>query len=288
MISSKDLNTQIHIMILKDFIITFLTKRKSEFNISPIKLSKEEIILLTKAYKDVYKYLNKLEESSMFKDLPVFVKKPGIRSELSEGTVYHLINEGLILEELVNPVLNRNKADILAEDRNSDEVKIEIKGTGLWEFSQLTKKDVNADYLIWVNYGNYINDDNKENIDVYILKNPKDTGIKPDKISLKKFIDSVGNYLELVEIDPLQFKVIRRQHSVESSKTFKKMIKNQEKRISRIQILGILAINGMEAELEIFKALKDDNKARDKFRQLVQENKKLQDYVIEESLENRF
>ena len=229
-----------------------------------------------------------MEESSTFKTLPVFVKKPGIRSELSESTVYHFINEGLILEELENPELNRNKADILAEDRNSNEIKIEVKGTGLWEFSQLTEKDAMADYLIWVNYGNYINDDNKENIDVYILKNPKDSGVKPDKISLKKFVDLVGNYIELVEIDPIQFKVINRQYSIDSFKILKNMTNGKEKLIGRIQILGILAINDMEKELEIIKELKDDNKAREKFRELVEYNKKLQDYITEENLENRF
>ena len=219
--------------------------------------------------------------------MPVFIKKPGIRSELSESIVYHFINEGLILEELRNPELNRNKADILAKDKQSNEIKIEVKGTGLWEFSQFTEKDVNADYLIWVNYGNYINDNNKETIDVYILKNPRNSRLKPDKISLRKFVYLAGDSIELVEIDPIRFKVIKRQYSLNNFKEQKYLTKKKEKLIGRIEIIGVLAMNNMMKEVDIIKDLKDDNKAREKFREFKEKSKELNDYIKEKNLEMR-
>ena len=219
--------------------------------------------------------------------MPVFIKKPGIRSELSESIVYHFINEGLILEELRNPELNRNKADILAKDKQSNEIKIEVKGTGLWEFSQFTEKDINADYLIWVNYGNYINDDNKETIDVYILNNPRNSKLKPDKISLRNFVSLAGDSIELVEIDPIQFKVIKRQYSLNNLKEQKDLTKKKERIIGRIEIIGILAMNNMMKEVDIIKDLKDDNKVREKFREFKEKSKELNDYIKEKNLEMR-
>ena len=250
---------------------------------SPIKLSKQEIILLMEAYKKVYKYINELEESLDYQSLPIFVKRPGIRSELSESTIYHFMNEGLILKNLKNIRMNRNKADILAEDAKANEKKIEIKGTGVWEFSQLSEKDINADYLIWVNYGNYIIEDTKTTIDIYILNKPKESLIKPNKISLNKFISIVGDKLELVEIDPIKFKIINKQFSIKKSMKSARP-KKINKRLSRVEIIVILAINGMEKEYEEIRKIENDSEAIDKFKEYVSSNELLEKYLIENNI----
>lgn len=254
---------------------------------APIKLSKEEIVHLTKAYKEVYKFINALKLSNEYNSLPVFVKKPGIRSELSESTIYHFIKEGLIMQELKNPEISRGIADILAYDSDSNEKKIEIKGTGIWEFSQLSQKDLDADYLVWVNYGNYINDDNKDSIEVYILKDPKESVLKPDKTSLRKFVNLVGDSLELIEINPIQFKVINRQYSLDKFKNLRNETSKRKNFLNRIEIIGILAINDLEKEFEFIREAKDNNEAREKFREFIKRSKKLQDYIKKKNLENR-
>jgi len=46
---------------------------------TPIILSKEEIVLLTKAYKEIFEFIKKLANSEAYKSLPKFIKRPGIR-----------------------------------------------------------------------------------------------------------------------------------------------------------------------------------------------------------------
>ena len=195
---------------------------------TPIKLSKKEIVLLTKAYKETFEFIKKLANSEAYKSLPKFIKRPGIRSELSEGTIFHFMNEGLILKELRNPAINRNAADILAEDNNSNKIKIEIKGTGPWGFSQLSDKDIGADYLIWVNYGDFFDDDDKNTIDIYVLKDPIKSGVPAGKISINKFIGLAGKSLKLIEVNPIEFKVIRETTSIDKNMKLKRV--KREKR----------------------------------------------------------
>ena len=57
--------------------------------------------------------------------------------------------------------------------------------------------------------GDYFDDDKKSTIDIYILKDPIKLRVPAGKISLNKFIGLAGKSLKLIEVDPIEFKVIR-------------------------------------------------------------------------------
>ena len=62
----------------------------------------------------------------------------------------------------------------------------EIKATGQSAFQALSKKDIAADFLVWVHFGRFFEDYHEE-IKTYVLENPKRIFPQEVKINLEKF-----------------------------------------------------------------------------------------------------
>jgi len=148
-------------------------------------LSIQEIKDLSKLTAKVFKYYTSLKKKDKIANYIQYPKTPNI---LSESLAIQLILKNKILTELSSYEisLGGNIADVVAKKSNSIK-KIEVKATGAKEFQEFGPKDIIADYLIWINFGDSFLKDDFSKISIFILKNPKKYFKNPTKIVLSKF-----------------------------------------------------------------------------------------------------
>jgi hypothetical protein len=147
-------------------------------------LGRAQIGELSRALRDVFDFHKALRGKYPSAAMIQFPKTP---SDFSEAIVLELIKNGKILEVLkgYECKLGGKKADILA--RSGDfEVRIEVKATGKSAFQFFGPKDVVADYLIWVHFGDFFSDA-KEAIKIYVVQEPERFFKAPQKITLSAF-----------------------------------------------------------------------------------------------------
>jgi len=127
----------------------------------------------------------------VIKKAPLDIKKATLfiykAMELREEDVYGIIKQGIkqnytepLAREILPQVLSDNftyelggGADITATDENGNTYTVEIKSTLESGFTRLGKKDIVADYLVWVNFNDFFASRDNTHINVYISKNVK-------------------------------------------------------------------------------------------------------------------
>jgi len=102
------------------------------------------------------------------------IQFPKIPSILSESLVVHLLRSGDILPDLsgYSFSLGGKRADILAE-RPGETKTIEVKATGKSAFQNFVAKDVDANYIIWIHFGDYFAGAGKKTLRAFVLREPK-------------------------------------------------------------------------------------------------------------------
>lgn len=78
--------------------------------------------------------------------------------------------------------------------------------------------------------------------------------------------------------------LIRESTSIEKNEWVKSSKLEKKQYVSRIESLGILAINDLEEEVDILREIKDELKAQEKFKEFVEKNKQLENYLKENDL----
>jgi len=156
-------------------------------------LSIQEIKELFKIILQVRDYIKKLKQNNK---LAVFINNPRLPPALTESLIIHLISKEIVLKELKNYEIEfgGNVADIIAK-KNSVK-KIEVKATQEQAFQYFGKKDITADYIVWVHFGNSFVDKDFSNIQVFIIRNPDKYFKEPKKITLNVVKRIVGTKLE--------------------------------------------------------------------------------------------
>jgi hypothetical protein len=141
--------------------------------------SKLEIKSIIEQYQKVFMFYLKED---------ITVPKPRLTPTISESLVYHLLKEKVILKELniLSVDFSKEGGDLVV----SGKIKVEVKSTGASAFQYFTEKDMKADYIVWVHFGNMLHNNNA---DLYIiegkdLRDLLDSGKIPKskKISLEK------------------------------------------------------------------------------------------------------
>lgn len=167
-------------------------------------LSKEEIVKLTKLLMKVFDYIKKLKESE---NLANRIQYPKIPSILSESIVIHLIKEKnlLGLSEISSIDFGGRASDIIVEINHDKKIKVEVKATGKSEFEYFGEKDISADYLVWVNFGDFFLDKNRKNILIFTIKNPSRYFKRPVKITLKQLRNKIGKDLKEILVNVNDF-----------------------------------------------------------------------------------
>ncbi|RMG22753.1 MAG: hypothetical protein D6732_25430 [Methanobacteriota archaeon] len=139
---------------------------------------------LIECLRKVFAYIRDLREKS---PIAAEIQNPRIPSRFSENLAMFLLQKGEIRlgRKLVRIRLDRKKADVVAVDDAGQEIKIEVKATGKNNFQYFGKKDVQADYLVWLDFGDLFENTMSTEIDIYILQ-PKLHNLQPRKIDLRR------------------------------------------------------------------------------------------------------
>ena len=163
-------------------------------------LTKEEIKELAKLITEVFEYLKLLRQKNRLAEKIQFPKIPAI---FSESIIMHLINDSKILSELriiSQAKFGGKKGDILIST-SGDELRLEVKATAKSAFEYFGEKDISANYLVWIHFGDYFTTRSGGLIDVYLINEPSRYFDKPVKITLNKLKEKVGNKLQITKVD---------------------------------------------------------------------------------------
>ncbi len=126
------------------------------------------------------------------------IKYPQIPDPLSESLVYHLVQKGILLPQFQTYKLIRhggNKPDITAE-KSGEVLSIEVKATGIKGFQQFGRKDIGADYLVWIAFDTFFTVPEEISFTIYSVYKPS-RYFKVGKIKLTKFKEAAKDKEEL-------------------------------------------------------------------------------------------
>ena len=150
--------------------------------------------------RTVYDCISDLQKQSSLADDINFPKLP---STLTESLVVHLVRLGVILPEFKGAKidLGGGRADILVDGGRA---QIEVKGTTENKWVTLGKKDVTADFLVWIYFPDYFTSIVPHSVEVYVFKNPGEY-LNMGKPVLKTLLRLAGPNVTKASLDIDQF-----------------------------------------------------------------------------------
>ncbi len=168
------------------------------------RLTKNEIIELSALLKEVFAYLNELKQRNQLASRIQYPKIPPI---FSESMIMHLINDRKILNELqtISKVEFGGKQGDVLVSSGQEQLRIEVKATAKSAFEYFGEKDITADYLIWVHFGDYFVGNSDKLIEINVINRPSKYFKKPVKITLSKLKEVVGKELKVMQINLEEF-----------------------------------------------------------------------------------
>jgi hypothetical protein len=107
--------------------------------------------------------------------LGAHIQLPKIPSILSESIVLNWFRADCPIEELRGckfALGGRDSADILAEKPGLKSRSIEVKATGQAGFQNFMEKDIRADYIVWLHFGDYFENPARDYVEAYVVTNP--------------------------------------------------------------------------------------------------------------------
>jgi len=122
----------------------------------------------------------------------ISLPKPRLKSAISESLVAHLIQDKMILNALqISEVKFSASGGDLEIALNEGNRKVEVKSSAKSAFQYFGNKDLDADYLIWVHFGEMLEKSDLGEIEVLIieqkeLKEKIEELPQSKKVSLKK------------------------------------------------------------------------------------------------------
>jgi len=148
-------------------------------------------------YREIQKYYNdnKIPDKSDLENISIPL--PRLNSQISESLIYNLIDNDKIISLKYDSISFSIDGGDLVGIKNNRNDKIEIKSTGKSEFQYFSDKDINADFIVWVLFGDFIsNNDNKVTIIIIPKLSEKLKGMLPE--SLKLTFSSLKNKMEAI------------------------------------------------------------------------------------------
>jgi len=145
---------------------------------------------------NVFEYIKELKNKHVAAKI---ISNPRIPNTLSEPIVIHLLKNKKLIPELAKYDLHKggNGADISAIYKSSLK-KIQVKATGKSDFITMGKKDMKADYFIWLRFGNAFEIDTFSRLTIFIIKKPNKYprlaywSKNSNKITYEQFKDKIG------------------------------------------------------------------------------------------------
>ena len=167
-------------------------------------LNATEIGELIQTLRTLFRYYQELQNRS---EVAKFIQRPKIPPFLSESLIVDLGNRG-VLESLgcSNFDLSSSNGDVVAITP-SGQVKIEVKATAQSAFQLFSEKDIEADYLVWVHFNRYFEDEECREIEIFVLREPAKIFIESRKITLPVFIKKGGTAINRISVNLDQYTV---------------------------------------------------------------------------------
>lgn len=148
-------------------------------------LSYDETLNVIRSLRKVFSFIMELKTSE---EMAKHIQFPKIPSKMSESLVYNLIAQKIILPELNFTKSLKGSGDLRLLTADKKIVHLEVKATGRQGFSRLTQGDINADFIIWIHFGNFLTSQSSNTVDIYIVKNLNEKLISPGNITLERFL----------------------------------------------------------------------------------------------------
>lgn len=169
-------------------------------------LTKKEILDLIGLVRDVFGYISRLKDKS---ELAEWIQYPKVPSILSESLVFHLVKDRILplpVEDANNLKFRfrTKEGDILLEDKGA-KIHIEVKATGKRKFQYLGEKDIKSDYLVWVNFEDFFENPDANQIEIVIFEKIGRYVKSPRKITLAKLEDETKQSNISIHIDLIKY-----------------------------------------------------------------------------------
>jgi hypothetical protein len=137
-------------------------------------LSKPEIKTLVRCLGEASRFVTELRGREQ---IAKYVQYPKIPPALSESLAVHALRDGMLLTH-VGPFssvdLGGRVADIVATTAMGTTLRIETKAAGTEEFATFGPKDYEADFLLWLLFGDLIRNGQGGKCRVLVCPCPKD------------------------------------------------------------------------------------------------------------------
>lgn len=131
------------------------------------------------------------------------IKFPQIPAALAESLVIAAANK--IFGAGWKAIFGRPRSDIQLCDPTGRTWRVEVKSTARHGFQELKPKDLLADILVWIHFGNRFYE-GQGTIQVVILDNPGKHITEPVRLDIPRLMRRVGNTqdLRLIEVTDLE------------------------------------------------------------------------------------
>ncbi len=144
-------------------------------------LSKNDLVELDNKLIEIYGFLRELRSKSSIARL---IHLPSVPAELSESLTIHCANR--FFGQGWRAEFGGRLCDVILE-KPGERKTVEVKATGQTSFQELKAKDLSADFITWIHFGErYINGTGK--LQIYILGNPGKYIHKPLRLKLHEFL----------------------------------------------------------------------------------------------------
>jgi len=155
-------------------------------------LNWDEVIELIDLLTEVFSVVSDLRNRN---PIARWIQFPKIPSILSESLC--ILERGKLFPGCSNAISGGRTCDVMVLFPNAARKTAEIKATGQSAFEELSEKDISADFLVWVYFGRFFEDQNEE-IKAYVMENPGRIFHNRVKITLEKFRSADSTMHEVV------------------------------------------------------------------------------------------
>ena len=138
-------------------------------------------------FTSVFSYLDTLRTLTPLAQTIQYPKIPAIFSESLVVRLHKRLFKGSTNAEFGKP-----ESDVRVSFPNDVSKRVEVKATGESAFEFFGKRDLAADYLVWVHFGRYFHG-KKDSISIYCLPLPSVYFQSETKITLKDFLKKVSD-----------------------------------------------------------------------------------------------
>jgi len=153
-------------------------------------LSLDQIHKLVAVLRELFKHHSRVREST---ELGSLIQYPKIPPALSESIAFHLFHSGALLGKPVEVCLSRSGGDLELLITDGSPVRVEVKATAQSAFQYFGPKDLKADILLWIHFGDLFQNEDEDTFQVYLLERPREHFPDPRKITLNEFLRVAGH-----------------------------------------------------------------------------------------------